>query len=121
MRAGDLLRVVVDDRPGGAVVVSITGEIDLHPVDVLHSALVNALAADPSLVVLDLDRVEFLSSRGMSALVELRRAAEPRGIVLRLVGEARAVTRPLQVAGLVELFDWHPTVAHALQRAEFDG
>lgn len=103
------------------MVVSVTGEVDLHTVDVLHSALADALAGDPSLVVVDLDRVEFLSSRGMSALVELRRAAEPRGIVLRLVGEARAVTRPLQVAGLVELFSWHPTVAHALQRAESGG
>lgn len=112
----DLLRVSVDVHPDGATVVSVTGEVDLYTSGLLHDALAQVLTGEPKLIVVDLTKVGFLSSSGLSELVELLRATAPRAIVVRLVGDSRAVTRPLQAAGLEDLFDWSDTVADALQK-----
>ncbi|MDQ3152186.1 MAG: STAS domain-containing protein [Actinomycetota bacterium] len=109
----DLLRVSVEDHPEGAV-VTVTGEVDLHTSSTLRAALDRALGGTAPVVVVDLSAVTFLSSSGLSALVELRRGAESRARAVRLVGDGRPVRRPLQAAGLVDLFTWYPDVAAAI-------
>jgi stage II sporulation protein AA (anti-sigma F factor antagonist) len=53
-------------------------------------------------VQLDLRGVGFLNSAGMSALVQVQKMCQPRGIEVVLVVGGDAVTRPLQLSGL-----WH--------------
>lgn len=117
-----LLDVTITDGDERGVVITVRGEVDLHTNPVLRRAIDSALTGHPRAVVLDLREVGFLSSSGLSALVDLRRAAGLRGIAVRLVGEGRAVLRPLTAVGLVDHFTRCPTVDAALgQDVDSDG
>lgn len=59
----------------------------------------------PRLLVLDLERVDFLGSSGLAVLIELRAEAQRCGIGLRLVTTSHAVLRPLVATELIRLFD----------------
>lgn len=98
--------------------VTVTGEIDLHTASTLRAAFDGVLGGTSHVVVVDLSAVTFLSSSGLSALIELHRGAESRGGAIRIVGEGRPVTRPLQAAGLAELFTCYPNVAAAIASSD---
>ena len=66
------------------------------------------------LLVLALDDVVFLGTSGLAVLIEVRDTAHGAGVELRLACTARRVMRPLAIAGLVPLFDIHPTIEEAL-------
>jgi anti-anti-sigma factor len=55
-------------------------------------------------IELDLSRVSFLNSAGITALVQLQKMVQPRAIELVLVVEDVAVVRPLQLSGLWRRF-----------------
>ena len=67
--------------------------------------------------VVDLSAVDFFGSSGLSALVECRHAADELGLTLRVITAGPAVMRPLEGTGLVDCFDWYPTVDAALTEA----
>jgi anti-sigma B factor antagonist len=98
------------------VLTRVFGEVDLNTLDTLRQALDTALAlaTAPFPVVLDLERVTFLSSAGLGALVAAARRARELGSDLRLVAAGRAVVRPIQVTGLDAELDVRATLADAL-------
>lgn len=110
----DLLDVTISDGDERGVVITVRGEVDLYTHSVLRHAIDSALTGHPRAVVLDLRAVSFLSSSGLGALVDLRRAAGLRRIAVRLIGEGRAVLRPLTAVGLVSHFTRCPTPEAAL-------
>jgi anti-anti-sigma factor len=55
-------------------------------------------------IQLDLSRVSFLNSAGITALVQVQKMLQPRGIELLVVVEDAAVVRPLQLSGLWRRF-----------------
>ncbi len=55
-------------------------------------------------VQLDTCGVDFMNSAGMSALVQVQKMLQPRGIELTLVVRDAAVARPLQLSGLWRRF-----------------
>jgi anti-sigma B factor antagonist len=104
-------------RPApGQVVIEVGGEVDMLTSPQLRAAVLEQLAegAAVRLVVLALDDVVFLGTSGLAVLIEARDSAHGAGIELRLACTARRVLRPLAIAGLVPLFDIHPTVEEAL-------
>jgi anti-sigma B factor antagonist len=104
-------------RPAaGQVVLEIGGEVDMLTSPQLRMAALEQLGAGAGveLVVLALDDVTFLGTSGLAVLIEVREAAHAAGVELRLACTARRVLRPLAIAGLVPLFDIHPTVDEAL-------
>lgn len=102
-------------RPG-RVVVTVGGEVDMLTSPQLRQAVLDQFSesAGVELVVLDLDRVTFLGTSGLAAMIEVREAAHGAGVELRLACTARRVLRPLAIAGLVPLFDIHDSVDDAL-------
>ena len=70
----------------------------------LRSSITGQFAGQPRELVLDLSAVEFLGSAGLAALVDAQKLARDRNIGLRLIAATRAVLRPLQVTGLIDLF-----------------
>jgi anti-sigma B factor antagonist len=88
-------------------VLVLSGEIDLACADEVAAAGVALLRDTPGPVriVVDLGAVEFLDSSGLSALLQIRRAAAAEGVEVAL----REITRPigvlLQLTGVEELFD----------------
>jgi anti-sigma B factor antagonist len=115
-------------RLGDAVVVAVSGELDLHSAPELMTVLDEHMR-DPGteVVVVDLTDVAFLGSSGLGVLANLATratvattpahgAARP-GASLRVVAppDHRAVTRPWAAMTLQEILPLYPTVGSAVQ------
>nr|WP_243869543.1 STAS domain-containing protein [Amycolatopsis granulosa] len=94
-------------RPG-ALVVTVTGEVDAGTIgrlrDGLEAARTGAPVPPPPAVVLDLTGVGFIGSSGLALLVEVSEECAAAGQELTLVCASRPVLRPLQLTGLDEVF-----------------
>jgi anti-sigma B factor antagonist len=102
--------VAAVDRRDGAIVVRLTGELDLYNADTLRAALFDAAAETPKRLVVDLADVRFIDSTALGVLVETRSRVE--GFVL--AAPALETRRALQVSGLDRHFAVHGTVEDAL-------
>jgi len=104
-------------RPAaGQVVIGVGGEVDMLTSPQLRAAVLEQFepSSGTELVVLGMDGVTFLGTSGLAVLIEVREAAHAAGVELRLACTARRVLRPLTIAGLIPLFDIHPTLDEAL-------
>jgi anti-sigma B factor antagonist len=109
----DVLDVTVE-RHGDAVVLLVRGEVDALTTPLFSDQIDEQLDNNPVKIVLDLDKVTFLGSSGLAALINAKEQTGRRGIDLRLVCTAHAVLRPLAATGLVDQFDIYPDLAAAL-------
>jgi len=98
------------------VVIDVGGEVDMLTSPQLRAAVLEQFepSAGTELVVLGMDGVTFLGTSGLAVLIEVREAAHKAGVELRVACTARRVLRPLTIAGLIPLFDIHPTLDEAL-------
>ncbi|MGO1049677.1 STAS domain-containing protein [Crossiella sp. CA198] len=101
-------------RPGGIVVITVVGELDMSSTPAFQELLGAEVDATCRRLVLDLSGVSFLGSSGLAALVEARQVVHSQDAELRLVCATHAVTRPLHATGLGEVFDIHQTLDGAL-------
>ena len=105
----------VDSRDG-AVIVSLAGELDLYNAEEVRRALLEACAAEPEVLVVDLGEVRFIDSTALGVLIEARsRMAERKGF--RLAAPGLETRRALEVSGLDRHFLVHETVPEALEAA----
>jgi anti-sigma B factor antagonist len=91
---------------GDAVVVALSGELDLVSADVLEHEVAGLHAAGHDRVVVDLHRIEFIDSTGLRTLIGLHRTAERTGRRLSLVRGPRPVHRIFELTATAPLFDW---------------
>ena len=104
------------ERRDGAVVVSLTGELDLYNAEEVRTALLDACAGEPELLVVDLEEVRFLDSTALGVLIEARSRLPARG-GFRLAAPGLEARRALEVSGLDRHFLVHDTVEEALEAA----
>jgi anti-sigma B factor antagonist len=98
------------------LLLAVEGEIDILTAPRLDVALRKGVeeCADRPLI-LDLTRVELLSSAGLRVLFEARGWAEELAEPLRVVvGHARPVVWPLELTGLASLLALYESVEEAL-------
>jgi anti-sigma B factor antagonist len=107
------LTVSVERLSAATSVVRPVGDVDTATAGQVRGAVEGEVAAGAQHVVLDCTGVAFMGSAGLALLVEQREAAERREGTLRLVALPRAVSRPLQVTGLLELFEVHDDLGSA--------
>src|SRR5690349_8958386 len=107
------VQIHVEQPRSGAVVVRVTGDLDLLTAPLLRRRL-QPLLEQPGAVVVDLLNVGFLGSTGLAELTAAQDAAARTGVSLRLVATSHAVLRPLQVTGLDTLFRIFDSVDAAL-------
>ena len=100
----DVITLSTTAGEDGAVTVTVVGEVDTFTAPVLRSSLDSQLEQQPRELVIDLSGVQFLGSAGLAVLVETQKSARSRDVELRLVATTRAVTRPLEVTGLIDPF-----------------
>jgi anti-sigma B factor antagonist len=89
-------------------IVALDGEFDLDQRHRVNDAF-EAVAGD-SLVVVDLERAQYIDSTVLSCLIRLRSDVTERGGTLTLAAPQPMVMRLFEVAGLGELFDIRATV-----------
>jgi anti-sigma B factor antagonist len=101
---GPILRcAVVNDRDGLTVLVE--GELDVATAPDLYAELERLLALEPRALAVDLSRLTFIDSTGISALHTIREHAQSCGVPFALQAPSSAVERVLEVTALWEHFD----------------
>ena len=83
---------------GDALVLSLTGELDLYTAPAVRDALRGAVERAPKRLVVDLAEVTFVDSTVLGALVEARSALG--GDAFALAAPGLEVRRALEVSGL---------------------
>ncbi|GHA70987.1 hypothetical protein GCM10010372_82590 [Streptomyces tauricus] len=98
----------------GIQVVTLHGEIDHSAAHLLSNALTFPDDATPLRIVADLNDVTFMDSSGINILIAAHQKANSTQGWLRIAGAQEAVQRVLQIVGVDELIDCHPTLEEAL-------
>src|ERR1700752_3356292 len=86
----------------GLVVVSVSGSVDMLTARGLTESLDSALATKPKGLIVDLLKVEFLGSAGISVLMKTRDNLG-ESIPFCVVADGPATHRPLTLLGINEL------------------
>jgi anti-anti-sigma factor len=95
---------VSSDQPD-RVVISVAGEVDMVTAPELAECLQEHPATN---VVVDLSRVTFLDSSGITALVHGYNELQRTGHTLRTTNEHEIVLRVLEITGLDAMFHGDP-------------
>ncbi len=101
----------VDD----AVVLTVAGEVDMLSAPQLAEAIRTALAAGPPALVIDLTKVDFLASAGMTVLVTAQAEVTPP-TRFAVVANGPATSRPIKLMGLDNVLALYSTLDSALSR-----
>ena len=101
------------DRTNGAVVIHLTGELDLYNAPEIRSALLDVCAEQPERIVVDLGGVDFVDSTALGVLIEVRTKLERRQAFL-LASPGLETHRALTISGLDRHLPVHDTVESAL-------
>lgn len=96
----------------GVLVVAIIGRLDAGTTPEFQEAG-NHWGDKP--VVLDLTRLEYISSMGLRVFVYLKRQHQKKGIPLVLAGSSELVDRILTLSGFEQVFTRYSTVPEALK------
>ncbi|GAA5166961.1 hypothetical protein GCM10023321_58850 [Pseudonocardia eucalypti] len=103
------LRVRVRDIVGEALIVYVSGEIDLHTTPTLEAELTRACCrADRQRIVVDLGGVDFLGSVGLAVLASTARLCRCCNVEFRVCNPSRDARRAFQVIGLEGLLSLRP-------------
>jgi len=101
--------------PGEYCLLTVDGEVDHHTAPQLRAALDRVPFAPGQLLVVDLARLTYCDSTGITALVTAHQQARAAGSSLTLAAVSPGLSRVLEIAGLDQLFSVRPTVADAIE------
>ncbi len=96
-----------------AVVLTVSGEVDMLSAPQLSEALHTALATRPAALIVDLSKVDFLASAGMTVLVAAHDEVVPP-TRFAVVAHGAATSRPMKLMGLDGVFSLYSTLDSAL-------
>ena len=85
-----------------AVVIGVTGELDLASSPALETELERGFAANAGLVIVDLRELEFMDSTGLSVLVRAHQRATENGQRFGVVKGPQQVQRLLSLTGVAD-------------------
>jgi anti-anti-sigma factor len=114
------ISVAADASRPHALVLHVGGEVDISTAGAIRrewAEMVSARRPEHDLAVIDLSEVVFFGSSGLAALVDCQRAAEEQALKFRIAAAVPAVMRPLTGTGLIDCFDWYPTLDAAVAEA----
>jgi anti-anti-sigma factor len=98
-----------------AVVLSVSGEVDMLSAPRLDEAIHTALADGPAALIVDLSKVDFLASAGMTVLVTAQSEVAPP-TRFAVVANGPATSRPIKLTGLDGILSLYSTLDSALSR-----
>lgn len=96
--ATDPMLTVDVQRWDAGVVLRLVGEIDAASATVLESAIERAADGGAAVIDLDLGRVEFMDSTGLSTIIAARSALGEDAV--RVIAASAPVRRTLELTGL---------------------
>jgi anti-sigma B factor antagonist len=104
------LVVTLHPHPGGQCVMSVSGELDYHTAPRLRVGLEEVPLDHGVRLIIDLSRLTYCDSTGISILVSAHHRARASGATLVLAGMNADITRVFRVIGLDQIFTSYDTV-----------
>ncbi len=98
------LQVSVPDGRAGTVVAKVEGVVDSTTLEEFFRAISGIFADDTKNLLLDVSRMNFISSGGLSVLQDAYRKAESRGGKVFIVGASEQIRELLEVVGFQRIF-----------------
>jgi anti-sigma B factor antagonist len=97
---------------GNAVVVTVSGEVDIDTVGLLDKGLTAARkrAVPSRAMVIELRKVRFFGAAGITALVKADIGCQEQGVGLQIVANHRAVLQPLEIVELIGTLPMTPSL-----------
>ncbi|HTU87438.1 MAG TPA: STAS domain-containing protein [Solirubrobacteraceae bacterium] len=95
--------LVDSQTTGRAVILALSGELDLVSSPILEEAFERAYESDAELIVVDLRRLEFMDSTGLHRLVAAQQRAVQSGRRFGLVKGTEQVQRLFDLTGMADL------------------
>jgi anti-sigma B factor antagonist len=96
-----------------AVVVTVAGEVDMLSAPQVAEAIHTALAARPAALIVDLSKVAFLASAGMTVLMTAQAEVVPP-TRFAVVADGAATSRPIKLTRLDSVLSLYGTLDSAL-------
>lgn len=101
---------------GDFEVIEVAGEVDVYTAPRLREAIVAAVDAGHTRLVIDVQKVDFLDSTGLGVLVGALKRVRADGGSLDIVCTQERILKIFQITGLDKVFGLHSTIEDA--RAE---
>ncbi|HEU0213793.1 MAG TPA: STAS domain-containing protein [Jiangellaceae bacterium] len=98
----------------GCLVVEVAGEVDMTSAPTLRDHLLGHIGLGEPCVVVDLSKVDFMDSTGLSALVVAYRQASEVGSSVLVAAAQPSVRRVLEITQLDVLLEHRDDVADAV-------
>ena len=99
---------------GDCAVIQVTGEVDVYTAPMLREQIRELAAKGAVHLIADLDRVDFLDSTGLGALIGgLKRLREAGGSLALVISTPR-ILRVFQITGLTRVLAAQPSVEDAI-------
>ena len=111
------LEITFEKRPE-AMIISLVGSADMTEANTLKVQLEKILSENHHIVVIDLSKLDFITSMGLSTLVYAHRQCHQQGGILSLAGAQTAVEKVLKTTQLDQLFDMFGSVEAAITNAK---
>ena len=111
------LEITIKKHPE-SLIIALSGSADMTEANTLKVQLEQILAESHNIVVIDLSKVNFISSMGLSTLVYAHRQCHQQGDILSLAGVQTAVEKVLKTTQLDQLFDMFDSVEAAITNAK---
>jgi anti-anti-sigma factor len=106
--------IVSADWQDRTVIIRCVGVLDMLTSPQLDREIATALDKQPTSLIVDLSRVDFLASCGMSTLISSHDQCTSSAVRFAVVADGPATSRPMQLIGLTDILDVRPTVEEAL-------
>jgi anti-sigma B factor antagonist/stage II sporulation protein AA (anti-sigma F factor antagonist) len=109
----------LDQTPiANSVILLPGGRIDLSNADVFKDALLAAVAAANAAVILDLSRIEYVSSAGLRSLMIASKAGTARGVTLGVAAMQSIVKEIFAISRFHLVLPCFETVREALAKLD---
>ena len=100
----------------GTAVVGLEGEIDVYTSIQLKQEITQIISQGVTLLVLNMERVEYLDSTGLGLLIgALKRLRENDGNLI-IVSPSERIVRVFEITGLHKIFKIYATLAEASEK-----
>ncbi len=102
------------EERAGATLLAPSGRIDESTADAFKEHLLDAMAAGPATAIIDLAKVDYMSSRGLRALTLAQRASQDSGTTIVLASPNETMREILAISRYDMVFRVADTVEEAL-------
>jgi anti-sigma B factor antagonist len=109
------MELTLDSRTEGPFqIIAVGGEIDVYTAPRLREAIVAAIEAGHTRLVVDVEKVEFLDSTGLGVLVGALKKVRADGGTLDIVCTQERILKIFDITGLDKVFGLHVSVSAAI-------